>query len=125
MMMMGKKMPKEMMVDEDVEAPNGAMGGKLLALQKFLDSIGEIVGDDIKPYIEEAKQSMHLMHEQEEGDDLGVEEAEEGMEVPEKEGIDIKFGMKGKKDPMIEEEEEEDGLPKKGFLAILSKKLKK
>lgn len=138
MINMKKSMPLKGVVDEDDEEmmdegdelpdEKESMGSKLLAMQNILDNLSDIVGDDMKPYIEQAKQSLHLQHEQAEGDKMGVENEEEhemNQGMPVKSGLGVTIDM-GAKPPMSEnEDEDEEGLPKKGFLAILAKKMKK
>lgn len=133
MMMSGKGMPPKgmpsamsddddgMMDDgQEDEGSKDSMSSKLLAMQNILDNLSDIVGEDMKPYIEQAKQSMHMQHEQAEGDEMGVENAEDGQP---KGGLDVSIGLGGK--PGEDESEEDDeNMPKKGFLAILAKRMK-
>jgi hypothetical protein len=130
-MMMGKSMPPKGMPpemsdeDESMDGENsddkGSMGSKLLAMQNILDNLGDIVGDDMKPYIEQAKQSMQ-QHGQSEDDGQNPEMDDDGAP---KSGLDVSIGLGGKPPMSDDSDEDEEGLPKKGFLAILSKKMKK
>lgn len=116
--------------EEDMSA-----GGRMLALQNLLGAISELADEDIKPYIEDLQRKIHLKHEEEEGDDIGVEEAQEygDDKMGSKPSIDIAVGMgipkkmnkKGMDDEEYEDDEDTDsGIPKNGFLAILSKRMK-
>lgn len=99
--------------------------GKLLALQNLLGSIAELSDDDMRPYIEQAQQSLHMAHESSEGDKMGVEDSENSMMDDDqmdssKPAMDISVGMGEPSDGM----KEDDHKPK-GFLAILAKKVAK
>jgi len=112
--------------DEEMGSDDGK-SGKLLALQNLLGSIAEISDEELKPYIENMRNKVHMGHEEAEGDDMGMEQAEESddssMMGGEKPGLDVSIGMG--KAPMSEEEPDEDEMqPKGGFLAILAKKMK-
>ena len=108
-------------------------GGKLLALQNMIGAIADISDEELRPYIENLKNQIHLGHEEAEGDDLGVEQAqdasdmsEDGMDSEGKPKLDVKIGVGSPKlgsDMSESDEEDEDSLPKGGFLAILSKKM--
>lgn len=137
-MMSGKPMPSmgsqssapssDMMSDQDSdETDKDSMSSKLLAMQNILDNLSDIVGDDMKPYIDQAKESLHMQHEQAEGDQMGVENEQEhemnedGMP---KSGMDITVDMGGKPSMSEEPEDDDENMPKKGFLAILAKRMK-
>lgn len=99
--------------------------GKLLALQNLLGSIAELSDDDMRPYIEQAQQSLHMAHESTEGDKMGVDDAENSMMDNDsmdqsKPAMDISVGMGTPSNDMSED----DHKPK-GFLAILAKKVAK
>ncbi len=129
-MMMGKSqgsmppskgMPPEMddSQDQDMGEESDDKSSKLLALQNLIGAIGDLAGDDMKPYIDQMQQSMHMQHEEAEGDQMGTDEAKQGMDGG-KPGVDVSIGV-GK--PGMPEEDEGD--KPKGFLAILAKKMKK
>jgi hypothetical protein len=137
MMNLGKQMPSKGMPaqDDDMmgeEAPEegadkDSMGSKLLAMQNILDNLGDIVGEDMKPFIEQAKQSMHMQHEQAEGDEMGVQNEQEhemGEDGQPKAKLDVAIGVGGKPSMGEESEDEDESMPKKGFLAILAKRMK-
>jgi hypothetical protein len=117
----GGQMPQQedssQMSDDDQ-----SKSSKLLALQNLLGSIAELSGDDMRPYIEQAQQSLHLAHESEEGDDMGVDDAQEASS--DKPAMDISVGMGAPGMDSSKSDEEDDGKPK-GFLAILAKKVAK
>ncbi len=109
---------------------------KLLALQNLLGAISELSDEDIRPDIEKLKNQVHMGHEAAEGDEMGVDQAQEHdmMSSPEDEmggkpgGLSVEVGMGGAKPggPMSNPgEEDEEDMPKGGFLAILSKKMNK
>lgn len=103
--------------------------GKLLALQNLLGSISEISDEEMRPYIENMQQQLHMSHENEEGDQEGMDDAmmahgsdmNNGMGSA---GPDIAIGV-GAPPPSADEEDEEDEGKPKGFLAILAKKVAK
>lgn len=111
--MMGIGMKKPMMQPEEDD-----QGSKLLALQNFLDAIDGIAGDDMKPYIDNLKNQVHMQHESAEGDKMGMQDAQ-------KPAMDVSIGMNGEKPPMEDDEDEDnEGTPSGGFLAVLTKKMK-
>jgi hypothetical protein len=121
--------------DGDEEDDSDQKSAKMMALNELLDSIGQIASDDLKPHIQEMQRNLHMSSE---SPDTGHEEPDgdedSGLPPPPAKGaIDISVGM-GAKPPMGEkmggapsgdDEDEEEGLPKGGFLAILAKKMKK
>lgn len=120
--------------DED----NG-MGGKMLALQNLMDAIGQLSDESMRPEIERLKSQIHLGHEEAEGDQMGVDQAQDAMPGQDddsmgpdgKPAIGVEIGMggpdDGSSDDMSSDDDEDDesGMPKGGFLAILSKKMQK
>lgn len=137
-MMMGKgssnmpskmsNMPKSSMgMDDssDEDSDNGDdKAAKMAAMQNLLDGLSDLVGDDMKPYIDKAKQSMNLSHDEPDGDEMGS--PEDNMQP--KSGMDVTIGMgAGKPSPMDsmgKDSSEEDDSNPKGFLAILAKRMK-
>lgn len=140
MMMKGNKMPmagfnpSSMMSDDDSDQDDmqddekdNSKSGKLLALQNMLGAIEELAGDDLKPYIEEIKNKLHMAHEQAENDSMGVSDAMgEDSGLPDKAamGVDITMGKAPTMGESSDDEEDDEDAPKGGFLAILAKKMK-
>lgn len=118
--------------DDDFEGDTEDLSDKLLALQNLLESIKDIAADELKPFIEDAQKSIHMQHEAEEGDKMGVDEAQQDIDLgsPKKGAISVAIGMGKPKGLMADEDDMEDEdedveHPKGGFLAILQKKIKK
>jgi len=131
-MMAGMSKKPPMMTDDDEEGmkqPDEGKGGKLLALQNLLGAIEELSDEEIKPDIQRLMSQVHAGHEAAEGDETGMEEASEHEDMMggKKPGVAVEIGMGAEKPEDMSEEDEEDkgGMPKGGFLAILSKKLNK
>ena len=129
-----KKRQKPEMMDEHSEEEGDEdfeNGGKLLALQHMIEALEEMSDEDLKPYVEELKNKVHLAHEKEEGDEIGVEEAEEKEKKPKIHGLEIEVEtmkspkMNKKEMEDKEEESDEDYFPENPFMTSLSKKLKK
>lgn len=129
-------------MDDDQDMPqedDDGMGGKMLALQNLMDAIGQLSDESMRPEIERLKSQIHLGHEAAEGDQMGVDDAENAMQGQDddsmgpdgKPAIGVEIGMggpdDGSSDDMSDDEDEDDesGMPKGGFLAILSKKMQK
>lgn len=121
----GMPMDDEVLMDEGDMGAGDSKSGKLLALQNILEGISELSGEEMAPDIERLLSQVHMGHEEAEGDNLGMEQAQDGM-MPKKPGIDVEIGLGSAEKPDEmgdEEEEDENGKPKGGFLAILSKKM--
>lgn len=122
-MMMGKSpvnsSPKPNSIDSDMnsdsdESQDDDKDSKMMAMQNLLDGLSDLVSDDMKPYINKAKQAMSL------SDDSQNENMESsGEKPPAKSGLDVSIGMGADKSP----QDENDSNPK-GFLAILAKRMK-
>lgn len=127
--------PNSMNQGMQANDPNQGKGAKLLALQNILGGIAEISDDEMRPYIEQAMQQIHLSHEEGEGDQMGAQDASDAMhpDGSDTPGMDITVGMGNPSDDMSSDsdsdsnstsDDEDEGKPK-GFLAILAKKMGK
>lgn len=126
------------MMDEDSDDEQGDKSSKMMALNNILGSLGEIVSDDLKPHIEEMQRDLRMKSGEKDPSDpmQGDDSDEDGMPpAPQKGALDVTIGM-GAKPPMSGmpgmgdksdsgEEDEDENLPKGGFLSILAKKMKK
>jgi len=99
---------------------------KIMALDELLDAIGDMVSDELKPYVEDLQKKLHEGVEKP-GEDEGHEEpdGDEGLPMPPAKGkVDIMVGM-GAKPMSAEDEDEDEGDGKGDFLSLLSQRMKK